>query len=242
MAYETCHSYLLYGFLHRTRWGAIINPMSYYLNGVFVNEFDGNSDASGDVNYSDLKNLYDFHFSRGQCFWIVVFIGVLYRLFWLILLAIWDTSIQQEGNYQSRVSQVRRKARKLVTAGLRWRGASQPYSSHIQSSEVTNAMMEEDAFAELEANIGKAYLLGDPSASSPIHRDQRLSQDPAFNANPGPGMSLAEQLSRAAASLPNEYIPLNSGPEAENCSRNAILPPLGRSANSVSASSGHIDL
>lgn len=218
--------------------------MFYYLNGVFVNEFDGNSDASGDINYDDLKNFYAFQYSRVQSIWIVVFIGVIYRLIWLLLLAVWDTSNKQDGIYRSRVSQVRRKARKLVHAGLRWRGTGLPYSSHIQSSEVTNAMMEEDAFAELEANIGKAYILKESMGS---HRSMSSEKGKVEAASFGglPSASFSEQLSRVVSSLPDEYT--GSGNEAgmglgADAQGSAIISPLGRSSNSVSASSGHIDI
>lgn len=71
--------------------------MFYFLNGVFVNEFDGNPEALGTINYNDLKLLYEFNINKVEAFWGLIIIGAVYRLIWLLCLLSWDNFWRRHG-------------------------------------------------------------------------------------------------------------------------------------------------
>ncbi len=94
--------------------------MSYYLAGCFRNELDGNDAALGQtVTFASLADMYDFHTSLVESVLAVALIGIIYKLIWLVLLKL--LTMLKRRAVMRRVHSVRKKARKILTAGLRWR-------------------------------------------------------------------------------------------------------------------------
>eukprot|EP01034_Spumella_vulgaris_P022154 gene22154-28261_t len=102
------------------QWGSYICPMTYYLAGCFRNEFEDNSDAIGpDIAFSNLADMYDYHTTLTDSFLAVVVFGLIYKLIWLVALKLY--TVFKRRAVLRRVESVRKKARKIITAGLRWR-------------------------------------------------------------------------------------------------------------------------
>lgn len=118
---------------NRLSWGASINPMYFYMAGTFRNEFFGNANALGDTTYSTLGNQYDYYSNQGTCVVVLVLIGFVYKTFWMACLRKFCTGNPPDAIVK-RVLGVRRNARKLIKAGLRWRegtySAAEPNSRH----------------------------------------------------------------------------------------------------------------
>ena len=62
-----------------------LNPMQFFLSGVFTNEFHDNSNAIGneDVTYGDVKEKYGFHGDVTGSLIALLLIGIGYRILWL---------------------------------------------------------------------------------------------------------------------------------------------------------------
>lgn len=114
--------------------------------GCFRNEFEDNNAAlAPDVTYGDLEDLYDYHATTLQAFAGLVIIGVIYRLFWLIVLKLWEAMKRREN--LRKYDFARKRLRVLLTAGVDWRDYK-----FSRSSNNSNKTMEEDILAEIDGN------------------------------------------------------------------------------------------
>lgn len=94
--------------------------MTYYLAGAFRNEFENNADAVGpDVAFSSLADMYSYHTSLADALLAVALFGLIYKLIWLVVLKLY--TVFKRRAVLRRVENVRKKARKIIQAGLRWR-------------------------------------------------------------------------------------------------------------------------
>ncbi len=94
--------------------------MSYFLAGCFRNEFEDNASSVGtDVTFSALEDMYDYHTSLVDSLVAVALFGVIYKLLWLALLKV--HTVLKKRAVMRRVQSVRKKARKVIKARLRWR-------------------------------------------------------------------------------------------------------------------------
>ena len=134
--------------------------MYFYMSGCFRNEFLHNSYALGvGVTYSSLSNQYDYYLNCPSCVAILFALGFFYKCLWLLSLRM--HSLFKRRAVLQRVYGARRKARKIIKAGLRWRdnysnvnssgsggsgsGASSPHNNHAGV-----VSLEDEALAELE--------------------------------------------------------------------------------------------
>lgn len=101
---------------------------------------------------------YDYHTSLGNSFLAVLVMGVAYKGIWLVALKLYTVLKRRE--VVRRVYSARRRARRLVTAGLRWREKYQ--SPAMLAAE--RAMMDEEAQKDME--FGSTLVV--QSASSPM--------------------------------------------------------------------------
>lgn len=120
------------------KWISYLSPMSYYLSGVFYNEFNLNSIALGKTDYEELSNMYGFTLDAKQAIISLFVQGIIYRLIWLVSLRIIE--ILKNRKIMKKIDLVRKKAKKIVTSSLRW-------NSEYKS---TTLSIEEEALAELE--------------------------------------------------------------------------------------------
>mmetsp|Transcript_7005 Transcript_7005/g.10497 ORF Transcript_7005/g.10497 Transcript_7005/m.10497 type:complete len:224 (+) Transcript_7005:848-1519(+) len=100
------------------QWGALMNPMHYFLAGVFENEFEDNSSALGSGAYEHLKNEYGFMANSRTALIALVCIGYGYRLLWLMSLK-YREILQQRHVLHKVVKSARLKVQNLVATGLR---------------------------------------------------------------------------------------------------------------------------
>lgn len=89
------------------------------MSGTMRSEFDGNSDALGTIQFSYLMDAYDFHASEALAFFVIAFIGALYRL--AVLGVYWFNSSLQDKNTILAIQKSRRRARKIISSTLRWK-------------------------------------------------------------------------------------------------------------------------
>jgi hypothetical protein len=115
-------------------WGALLNPMHFFLTGVFENEFDHNNDALGDKAYEAIKNEYGFMGNSNTSIFALIGIGVVYRLLWLLSLKHREL-IQQRHVLQKVVRAAHRKVKVLVTAGLRFSKRNDGYTDAAELDE-----------------------------------------------------------------------------------------------------------
>ena len=112
--------------------------MAYYLAGCFRNEMQDNSKAIADVAYDSLADMYSYHVSLVGAMVALILIGIIYRVIWLVVLKIY--TVLKRRAVMRRVESARRKARKIITAGLRWRrnddGMSDHYDADIAMGEL----------------------------------------------------------------------------------------------------------
>jgi hypothetical protein len=92
--------------------------MYFYMAGVFRNEFLNNRDALGDVSYSNLRVQYDYYSHQATCLVVLLFIGLVYKSFWLVSMRYYG--VRRCRAVLLQVYGARRRARKLIKAGLRW--------------------------------------------------------------------------------------------------------------------------
>ena len=82
------------------RWGSYIDPMRFFMAGLFRNEFFDNSRALSSsrrsATYNDLADLYDYHSSRGEALFVLLAIGIVYQLARMVLLR-FKTVIKKRG-------------------------------------------------------------------------------------------------------------------------------------------------
>jgi hypothetical protein len=94
--------------------------MTYFLAGAFRNEFEDNTDAVGsEVAFSSLADMYSYHTSLADALLAVALFGLIYKLIWLLALKLY--TVFKRRAVLRRVESVRKKARKIIQAGLRWR-------------------------------------------------------------------------------------------------------------------------
>ena len=145
--------------MYRINWAAMMCPMYFYMAGAFRNEFWHNTRALGeDVSYANLRNQYDYHSAQMVCLSVIVLMGLIYKCIWLLSLRM--HSLFKGRAVLQKVYGVRRRARKLIKAGLRWRddyeSAAGTGGHHIiTSSNVNGVSAEDEALAELE--FGSAF-------------------------------------------------------------------------------------
>jgi hypothetical protein len=102
----------------RLSWGASICPMYFYMAGIFRNEFLNNRDALGDASYSNLRVQYDYYLNQATCLVVLLFIGLVFKCLWLV--SVRYHGVRRRRAVLQQVYGARRKARKLIKAGLRW--------------------------------------------------------------------------------------------------------------------------
>lgn len=120
--------------IRRLSWGALLNPMHFFLTGVFENEFEGNNGALGDKAYEAIKNEYGFIGNSDTSVIALIVIGVVYRLLWLLSLKHREL-IQQRHVLQKAVKAAQRKVKVLVTAGLRFSKRNDGYTDAADLDE-----------------------------------------------------------------------------------------------------------
>lgn len=109
----------------RLQWAPFVNPMHLYISGVTFNEFSSNGDATDDgteqsITFDDVNERYGFETRRGQAVLRLVFIAVLYRILWFLVLKLREIASEKR-RLRRYMGAARHRARRLVTAGLRWR-------------------------------------------------------------------------------------------------------------------------
>ncbi len=105
--------------------------MSYYLAGCFRNEIQSNSEAAGDAAFNSLEDMYSYHTSLEQSMLALLLIGIIYRAIWLVILKL--HTVFKRRAVVRRVESMRKKARKIIKAGLRWRRRSDSMSEHYDA-------------------------------------------------------------------------------------------------------------
>lgn len=96
------------------KWIPYINPMHMFLSGLAYNEFSGNSEATGhNSDFDYIKNQYNFNTLRAPALARILFVAILYRLVWLLLLKLREIASQKR-RLRRAMGAARRRARKLV--------------------------------------------------------------------------------------------------------------------------------
>ncbi len=138
-----------------------VSPMSYYLAGAFRNEFQNNPTALGVTTadataptYGNLETLYDFHATLPEALIGILIIGGAYRVFWLVVLKLWETMKRRE--VLRKVGAARKRARLLFTVGISWRDFK--FRSEGRS-------LEEDILAEMDSINQPSFVLPQPKYS-----------------------------------------------------------------------------
>jgi len=150
--------------------------MYYYLSGVFRNEFYQNTTALDGVDYTHLSYQYSFYSTRTVCVLALLVVFVVYQS--VCLLSLRMHSVFKPKAVSTRVYGVKRKAKKLIKAGLRWRESHKHAKYHTtnttsthgnttQNTHSTNSgayhspfngiMEEEDEVGEIE--FGNAFYV-----------------------------------------------------------------------------------
>lgn len=117
--------------------------MSYFLASALRNECSDNSYALPEgMTYNDVEDQYGYHIDRSAGIGVLFVMALIYQLVWLALLRLHDLS--QQRSVRRKVLVMRKRARKVLQASLRW----------SESLRSTNSTMrfEDDALAELEIN------------------------------------------------------------------------------------------
>jgi hypothetical protein len=126
---------------YRSYWGSYICPMSYFLAGAMRNECSNNSRVlSTTITYEDVSNQYGYHLSLPAAILAIFVMGLAYKILWLGALRLQD--IAKRRTVRRKVLGIRKRARRLLKATLRWR---EDYTSAMPSMR-----LEEDALAEIE--------------------------------------------------------------------------------------------
>jgi heme exporter protein D len=112
--------------------------MYFYMAGVFRNEFLDNDSALGDASYSNLRVQYDYYSNQATCLVVLLFIGLVYKCLWLVSMRYHGVRTRRAVLQQ--VHSARRKARKLIKAGLRWSESAAQYqrAEHTTGSKDTS--------------------------------------------------------------------------------------------------------
>jgi hypothetical protein len=116
-------------FLRRLTWIPQINPMHLYLSGLSYNEFSGNVDASGSSDtFEYLQDEYGFHISRSRAVIRLLLMAIMYRVIWLLLLKLREIA-NEKRRLRRAMGAAKRRAKKIVSAGLRWSKSRDGYVS-----------------------------------------------------------------------------------------------------------------
>lgn len=93
--------------------------MYFYMAGMFRNEFLHNRSALGDASYSNLSTQFSYYSLEITCLVVLTVIGAVNKGCWYAALRL-DGKVRHR-SVLKKVQGARRKARKLIKAGLRWR-------------------------------------------------------------------------------------------------------------------------
>lgn len=137
-------------------------PMSYYMAGLFRNEFQDNGTALGSVSYASLADMFDYHSSLVEAMLGLLVVGLVFRLLWLLLLRAWETMRRRE--MLRKVGAAKKRVSRLITAGLRWRQRYSRRSTRYMS-------MEEEILAEIDSGTASA-----PASFSESGKERRGSR------------------------------------------------------------------
>jgi len=124
-------------------WLAYLCPMSYFLAGMLANEYEGNDDALVEgVTFKSLEDMYGFSIDKNHALIVTAGVGLIYKLLWLVSLfseeAASDIRNVRKAEGKSRIS-----TRRILSAGLRWRGGtSKSKPRTLGSTMYSNAFME----------------------------------------------------------------------------------------------------
>jgi hypothetical protein len=144
----------VYTAIYRLSWGSAICPMYFFMAGTFRIEFFHNSEALGDASYSNLSTQYDYYSNPVTCMAALLGLGLVYKILWLLCLR-WFGLLPKRVVLQ-KVYGARRKARRLIRAGLRWREGS--YNASLQPGHSTQ---ENDEGATIPPLHNGIFEMGD---------------------------------------------------------------------------------
>ena len=100
--------------------------MHVFLSGVSYNEFSGNSDTDIAI-FENIKDNYGFHLTRSRAIIRLLLLALLYRIIWLLLLKLREIATEKK-RLRRAMGAAKRRAKRLVSAGLRWRKSRQGYA------------------------------------------------------------------------------------------------------------------
>ena len=120
----------------RLTWVPQINPMHLYLSGLSYNEFSGNINASGSSDtFEYLQDEYGFHVSRSRAVIRLLLMAIMYRVIWLLLLKLREIA-NEKRRLRRAMGAAKRRAKKIVSAGLRWRKSRDGYHVSTRNESV----------------------------------------------------------------------------------------------------------